>query len=183
MHKINICTWNANGIRHKVSELIEFLSRLKIDVMLISETKLSAKDRFKIRGYTCERYNRDNAVGGVMILVKNNVPFKIVKTRLSIIENCTKLVNEMHIFAAYNRPTNQYTKNDLDESVNVSSKTLVVGDLNSRHKACNCHISNKNGRNLYKYSQENKYSIIFPDRPTQIDTTQRMGVYLQLLTF
>lgn len=101
MHKLNICTWNASGIRHKVSELIEFLSRFKIDLMLINETKLSAKDRFKIRGYTCERYNRDNAAGGIMILVKNNVPYKVVKIRHSIIENvCIKLANGVHIVAA-----------------------------------------------------------------------------------
>lgn len=167
MYKLKICSWNANGIRHKTCELIEFLNRFKIDIMLINETKLSAKDNFKIRNYTCERYNRDNAAGGVMILVKNNVPYKVVKIKKSVIENvCIKLASGAYIISAYNRPSIQYTKNDLDILLNASNKILVVGDLNSRHKAWKCHINNKNGRTLYSYSQTNNCSIIFPEEPT-----------------
>lgn len=114
MRDIKICTWNANGIRHKTCELIEFLNRYKIDIMLVNETKLSTKDRFKIKNYSCERYSRDNAAGGVMILVKNNIPYKITKTKHSVIENvCIKLANNSHLIAVYNRPSIQYTKKDI----------------------------------------------------------------------
>lgn len=167
MCDIRICTWNANEIRHKTCELIEFLNRIKVDIMLINETKLSAKDSYKIRNYTSERYNRDNAAGGVMILIKNNIPYKLIKIKHSVVENvCIKLANDMHIIAAYNRPSIQYTTKDLDNLSNVSDKVLLVGDLNSKHKAWNCHVNNANGRTLYSYSQKNNCSIVFPDEPT-----------------
>lgn len=167
MHEIKICTWNANGIRQKICELIDFLNRFKIDIMLVNETKLSVKDRFRIRNYTCERYSRDNAAGGVMILVRNNIPYKVVKTMHSVIENvCIKLANGIHLISVYNRPSIQYTKKDIDTLLKISDKVMVVGDLNSRHKAWNCHINNKNGRTLYSYSQMNNCSILFPDEPT-----------------
>ncbi|KAM0734035.1 putative RNA-directed DNA polymerase from transposon X-element [Formica fusca] len=135
--------------------------------MLINETKLSAKDNYKIKNYTCERYNRDNAAGGVMILIKNNIPYKLIKIKNCVVENvCIKLANDIHIIAAYNRPSIQYTTKDLDILLNVSNKVLLVGDLNSRHKAWNCHINNANGRTLYGYSQMNNCSIMFPDEPT-----------------
>ena len=55
---------------------------------------------------------------------------------------------------------------DLDTLRNVVPKVIIIGDLNSRHKAWDCHINNHNGLTLYKYSLINCCSIMYPDEPT-----------------
>ena len=71
MYRIKIFSWNANGIKNKLGELIEFLGRLKIDNLLVNETKLTSIDSLKIKNYTCLRKDRENAAGSVAIFIKN----------------------------------------------------------------------------------------------------------------
>jgi len=39
MNNLRICSWNANGLRNRVAELINFLQRNNIDIMMIKETR------------------------------------------------------------------------------------------------------------------------------------------------
>ena len=55
---------------------------------------------------------------------------------------------------------------DLDTLRNVVPNVIIIGDLNSRHKAWDCHINNHNGLTLYNYSLINCCSIMYPDEPT-----------------
>lgn len=40
---LNILSWNAQGITHKIHELELFMQQEKIDIALIQETKLNKK--------------------------------------------------------------------------------------------------------------------------------------------
>ena len=113
---LKVCSWNANSVRYKLNNLNEFLNRAEVDLMLISETKLSNKDKITIKNYNCVSYSRRNAAGGVLILIKHNIPYKVVKIKgNTTIENvCIKLANNVHIIAAYNRPMNVIETEDLD---------------------------------------------------------------------
>ena len=42
---LKVCSWNANGVRYKLNNFNEFLNRAEVDLMLISETKFSNKDK------------------------------------------------------------------------------------------------------------------------------------------
>lgn len=39
--KLNIAQWNANALKAKTQEVIAFMSKHKIDIMAIAETKLN----------------------------------------------------------------------------------------------------------------------------------------------
>ena len=65
---LRICTWNANSVRNKLGELIHFLSREKIDIMLITEIKLKRSKSVDIT----------QQGGGVAILVSLS---KIYRTK------------------------------------------------------------------------------------------------------
>lgn len=108
MSRLRISTWNANFIRNKKCDIIDFLSRFEIDIMLINETKLSTKDAFAIRNYNVERVSRNNAAGDVAILIKNTVPYTSIKsiTNNKIEHVSIMLGNNVHLVAAYNRPAN-----------------------------------------------------------------------------
>ncbi|KAK0073148.1 hypothetical protein PV325_010198, partial [Microctonus aethiopoides] len=72
----------GNGIKNLKKELEEMLSRLRIDVCLVTETKLSTTtDKSSISNYSCFKIDRTTSKhgGGVIILVnkkynKNEIP-------------------------------------------------------------------------------------------------------------
>ena len=71
-YNLNICHWNAEGVRSKKLELSTFLKTCNIDVCCIQETHLSPKHHFSIRGFEALRRDREHgSKGGLLILVKN----------------------------------------------------------------------------------------------------------------
>lgn len=53
--KTTFVAWNANGLKNKVQDLREFLTRMNPDITLISETKLDTADKIKIPGFNLVR--------------------------------------------------------------------------------------------------------------------------------
>ena len=49
MDKISICSWNANSIKNKIVELIEFLDRFDIGILMVNGTKCTKKYELKVR--------------------------------------------------------------------------------------------------------------------------------------
>ncbi|GFW62386.1 transposable element Tcb2 transposase [Trichonephila clavipes] len=75
---LSLCSWNANGILSKLTELKIFIEQHSPDLILIQETHLRPS-HINIANYTCYRNDRptssDNnrAFGGTLILVKNAI--------------------------------------------------------------------------------------------------------------
>lgn len=107
---IKIITWNANGILHKKNELEELLYRERIDICLVTETKLNYKKNISFINYNCYREDRiaDNAGGGVLILVnkKFNNSEKLVNANMinivGSIEYIAIKLNRTTYIAVYN---------------------------------------------------------------------------------
>lgn len=74
MASLRIAIWNANGVSQRKVELTQFLYEKHIDVMLISETHLTNKYNFKIKGYLFYGTNHPDgkAYGGTGILVRSS---------------------------------------------------------------------------------------------------------------
>lgn len=168
MNSLNISSWNANGLRNRISELINYIHCNNIDIMMINETRFNSQINFKVKGYKCIRRDRSSAAGGILMLIKNNIPYKEAKHEPHIpIENISiKLASGIHLIAAYNSPNKVFSACDLDKLLNVSNRVLLIGDLNARHKAWECHLNNKRGRILLNYTLTNNLIVIFPDEPT-----------------
>jgi len=168
MNNLRICSWNANGLRNRVAELINFLQHNNIDIMMINETRYNPQIKLKIKNYNCIRKDSSSSAGGILILIKNNIPYKEIKRNLDItIEYLPiKLASNIYLIAAYNSPNKDLTTKDLDKLLNIGNKILLIGDLNARHQAWNCHVSNKRGRLLFRYALKNDCTVIFPDEPT-----------------
>ncbi|KAK2583960.1 hypothetical protein KPH14_006424 [Odynerus spinipes] len=149
-------------------ELIEFLGRNKIDIMLINETKYTSKDKIKFKGYTCYRKERENSAGGVAILVKDSIPHKILKISDNITLEAVgiTLLSRINVITAYRRPSSVLRNRDLDELINSGDKVLIIGDLNAVHLNWNCNRNNRSGNILENYVQNNNCTIMYPDEPT-----------------
>lgn len=56
---LKISLWNSNKLANKVGELINFLYRYHVDIMIITETKLAQNNKLKIRNYSIYRADRN----------------------------------------------------------------------------------------------------------------------------
>lgn len=168
MDRLKICSWNANGLRSRVGELIEYLDRTKIDILLLNETKYTSKDKIKIKNYICYRKERENSAGGVAVLVRNNIPHKLIKfdSNMSLEAIGISLLSDINLIAVYRRPNIVLTHQDIEKLMNTGNKVLIVGDLNATHLTWNCNRNNKSGRILLNYAQNNNCTILYPNEPT-----------------
>ncbi|RZC40463.1 RVT 1 and/or Exo endo phos domain containing protein [Asbolus verrucosus] len=183
-HKINIATWNANGLTNKMGHVINFINTNNIDLMLINETKLKNSDNIKCRGYTIHRKDRPGNVraGGVAIFIKNNIPAKILKSAKSKIENISvKLSDDTVITAAYNPPSNKINNDDLHQLSLAGRKVLIIGDFNARHAAWNCHRPNHNGNQIYKYTNTHHLHIHHTTEHTHIPSNNTTPTTIDLI--
>ena len=91
-NNLRILKWNANGIRPRRTELIQFLSHNEYDLIFIRESHLSFDSTFRIPGYKTLQKNRSmtrrettnstgNLGGGILILVKNGLTYTSLSTQ------------------------------------------------------------------------------------------------------
>lgn len=170
VYKLAVVTWNSNGIKNKIAHLINFLETHKVDIMLLTETKLTQADKIKIKGYTFYRQDRPNSTGGgVAILVKSCIAHTLVPLAPNPIEAiCIKTHDNIHIVSAYNRPLNLLKERDLSQLINIGRKVLIAGDLNAKHVNWNCNINNRNGNTVFNFQNTTNVIVDFSDKPTHI---------------
>lgn len=73
--QIKIVVWNANGLAQHRQEVELFLNTQEIDIMLVSETRFTERNYFKIPKYTTYVTNHPDgtAHGGTAVIVKSNI--------------------------------------------------------------------------------------------------------------
>ncbi|KAK9703823.1 hypothetical protein QE152_g29063 [Popillia japonica] len=161
---INIMHWNADGIQEKLDELATSVRRWGTRIILLNETRTSAKYKIRIRGFSTEHLWRNN-YGGVAVLMREDVPYKRLPLRDPALQSteavAVQLQDDTIIIACYNSPRRKLTElelnalfgmgrkvalvGDLNATHPAWNKVALVGDLNATHPAWNCSRSNPNG--------------------------------------
>lgn len=151
MYSLRCCTWNANGLRNHIGELRNFICHHRLDLITVNETKLTEDIKIKIKDFQIFRKDRTAHGGGVAIIVRNNIPLKLLTNhiRTSIEHIAIQLKDNTCIIAVYNQPRNQLTIDDIQSLTNIGNKVLIVGDLNARHYTWMNHVDNHNGVTLF----------------------------------
>jgi len=74
---LRIAQWNANGLQQHKEEVKLFLKQSLIDILLVSETHFTYKNRYSIPGYDlCRTCHPDGtAHGGTAIVIKNTIEY------------------------------------------------------------------------------------------------------------
>lgn len=105
--------WNFQGLQNKKTEFMQFVQQYKIHIILLNETQLSPKTKFKIPNFQIFCNDRmslmgNRATGGTAILILNNIIYHVVIIKTTSIDNTTIhiLINnkELRIAAVYKSP-------------------------------------------------------------------------------
>lgn len=175
IRNVNFMSWNADGVRTKIIELLDLAKDLQIDVLAVCETRLTPKILLSTPGYACYRLDHHpNGHGqGVAILIKANIVHKQIPApatrHLEVIGIELELSGKKHkIFSIYQSPNLPLDPSDLDAIFKVRSKILVMGDFNCKHPHWNCTDSNPRGNMLFNHMLDSDYVIHWTPTPTLI---------------
>lgn len=132
--KINILIWNCCGVRNKTAELNKRLQEFKIDIGIITETKLLEGDNLRLSGYDIIRNDREIGIGrgrGVMIIIQKDLKWepilkKDIGGKIKGFETVRiKLKGEVgnrHIIGIYKKPGKRENKSTWEKLLRNKKK-------------------------------------------------------------
>uniref|UniRef100_A0A1I8HE60 Reverse transcriptase domain-containing protein n=1 Tax=Macrostomum lignano TaxID=282301 RepID=A0A1I8HE60_9PLAT len=148
-----VLQWNADGIRNKMGELEELVQRLKVDVVMIQESKLDSVSRTpKIPGFTTVRKDRRTLRssetykgGGLLTLIRQEIPFRRLKGWSGgTVEGCRIVINlsakqRLVLTNIYRPPIRRNAGADCREHPDIDlwlkphQREIIAGDFNLHH--------------------------------------------------
>ncbi len=178
--EISVFIWNARGIRgaHK-AELEQVLESFLPDVVLIQETKLSARDKTpRFTGYQAFREDRaigqnQKAAGGLLTLVKLKIPSMRTDVAATPDAEKTELLSvkvfwkhqPITVVNVYNWPKNhQFHPRIFNQ---FGARTFIAGDFNARHPDWGISYSktlvNRAGIALHAWLATSSYKMVIDE--------------------
>ena len=177
-NNLRILQWNANGIRFRRTELIQFLSHNQYNLIFIKESLPSSDSIFGIPGYKTLQKNRymirrgttnstRNLGVGVLILVENGLTYTSLSTQsLSSLEPSSdylaiavkiKGARPIHLFDVYVPPIRSSSSDSRPKSFSPfllpsSPSTYIFGDFNCHHSSWDSHSpEDQSGKDLFDW--------------------------------
>lgn len=178
-----IATWNANAIRNRRMELIDFLREEEIDIMTLTETHLKPSQSFSLPDHSIVRLDRLAARnGGIAIAIRRTINFRTLSLPgTKLIEAAGIEVSTsrgcFRLFAVYcprqareRDGTDRILRNDLRALTRSPGDFVIAGDLNAKHRQWGNERANKNGAILMEDMQAGFYAVSFPSHPTFVNS-------------
>lgn len=170
---LKIASWNANSLYFKLEELKLFMYDQDIDIMCICETHLNKNQKCNIANY--KQYRCDRTAyrgGGTSIYVKNSYSTTFYnksndnnQEEISIMLNLSNR-RKIKITSFYNPPNNEINEDTLNRLFPTGLETIVIGDLNAKHKDWGCKTTNNTGRRLKPIIMKLNLNLLAPKDPT-----------------
>ena len=174
---------NINGIKGKLGELENFLHSNNIAIAALQETKLQPKSKDPtITGYCSIRKDRDKNGGGLMFIIRDDIPFQLsdpLDLNNNNIEqqNITISTNNndnLEIINLYYPPASSTTDPrliNLSPLLNNDNKhRLIIGDLNAHHTLWHSTITDTRGNLIADTIQDSPFIVLNEDTHTRIPT-------------
>ncbi|KAK3912276.1 putative RNA-directed DNA polymerase from transposon BS [Frankliniella fusca] len=173
--ELKIISFNANGLRSRLTLLGDLLAETKADVLLVQETLLHERSRANIRGYQHYKSPRGPDCRGLSTYVRHGLNHaQHLQPRTEQVEAQALEVRlqtgGLVVVNAYRSPaSDDLHAPDLDSLLQAGSQVLITGDLNCKHATWNDSPGNRAGTELYTLSTRRDFLIIAPDTPTRTD--------------
>lgn len=176
-NELRLLSWNSDGVRSKMHELLELAVRtLSIDIIAVCETKLNCNTPLTTPGFNCYRQDKHHSGRGqgVAILVNDTLevaPIAVPKTKnIEAVAISLKISGKDCIFvSAYQSPNLQLECKDMDILFSLGPRVVIMGDFNANHGYWNSSYVNARGNVLFRHMLEHDYVIHYPDSPTQVN--------------
>lgn len=148
---LNILQNNINSIRPAANRslLIHFLQSHKIDIAFLSEIWLKPTEDFNFPGYNFPKQTRDKGYGGVGLLIKKEINFKILKLPdiqpIEAIAIKTLNTSIPYLLISIYIPPNPINNNQIKHPIELllnfidtqNISTVLAGDFNAHHPIWN----------------------------------------------
>ena len=135
---------NINSLKNKFTEIHEILGQSLVDMLVLAETKLDSSfnnNIYSFTGFKMERKDRDRYGGGIIVYVRDDLPFRRRKDlECEHLESiCFELAlnkRKWGILAVYKPPNtkNELFSTDLSKTLDKMfvkyNNILTIGDLN-----------------------------------------------------
>lgn len=178
MYRLNIMTWNCNGLNNKQKPLIDFLSKYDIDICMLQETREKLGFDFcfcKFHDY--EVYTSPSssgkANGGTAVLIKNNIKHSSLggisgdKYQTTVI-NISTVGGSIKLTSCYISYQAKVNENFFSHLLPVEmGKYIIAGDFNAKHSDWGSITTTSRGNVMRKIIRSNNLKIISPYTPTR----------------
>jgi len=155
-----LISWNCNGLKPHLSDLLHFLdiAEPKPFIICLQESNLHTPTLPNINNYTLLNTPRiDNMGGGTAIYIKSNIPYtqSFFQSPLDPdIEYTTVTIkyydSNLSITSMYIRPQAKITIQNLTD-LKLNTKHLIMGDLNGKHSLWGSPKNDLRGNILYDF--------------------------------
>lgn len=168
-----VIQWNCRSIVPKKTDLIHIINKYSPVVIALNETWLKPNTIFRVPGYVCLRHDRSDGYGGVAILIKKAMPYKIIdfSNIISYYNNVNItgiVVNNISIVSLYIPYSSSLVLSEINNILDcLSGPVLILGDFNSHHQSWGCSISNANGVQLLEILDERNLCVLNTGEPTR----------------
>lgn len=166
--------WNCNGILNKTAELIEFVNKHQIKVIVLQETKLGEKTTSpSIPNYTIVRKDRkSDKGGGLATYVHKSLIFSKLPDNPSDghTETLGVKIGDTNINNVYIPPVTSCTtgfKPDI-QSLLLPGNSLVLGDFNAHDSLWHSRIQDNRGAELADEIGNSTFGVLNEDTPTRL---------------
>lgn len=169
-NKLSIICWNARSIINKSAELERLVINNNIDIVVLQETWLKSKHRFRLKGFNCYRADSDHPRRGLAILARESINVKILPGKETPQDNIDimaakiqlpqKIITLVNIYASHGHIDKLCWKKLLDRYGNQD--TIITGDTNAQHVLWGSEEINTRGRALAELilSNQHKYTLM-----------------------
>lgn len=192
--ELKVLLWNLRGFKNKREELSNRIR--EFDIGIPSEIKIKKGYMIKINGYNAiwqeGKMERGTARGGVAILIKKGIKYKILKglegdrsdiEKIGIrVEYKGKKV--INIVGIYRKPGNICRKGEWKQISEVKKRgeeLLIAGDFNSHNHIWNCEETDRNGQILEEEMEEMEMYVVNDDTKSRIGEGGKRDANLDLI--
>lgn len=145
-------------------------------------------DNFKIANYRIYRNDRQNHPGGgSAICIRSSIchyPIDPVNCTIENTQLVAKIVTtDLQLISAYCSPKSNITIEDLRKLFTTNKPTIMMGDLNAKHRHWGCHVTNKSGKVISSFQDTNDILLHIPSQPTHYVTQGRLEILDIAMTY
>jgi Reverse transcriptase (RNA-dependent DNA polymerase)/Endonuclease-reverse transcriptase len=171
---LSLLLLNISSLKRYLYDLFEVLNSLQVSIIVLNGTRndvhtLKQFSRY-LNNFKVFFQKGTNSFGGVLVAVHRSIPVQQVPDFQNqdnlIVLDIGSCSNKFQLATYYSPPTEKLPFNIFDDIIRRNNNSVLLGDLNAKHKSWSNSIENQKGRFLSEWLKENSFQVINKFIPT-----------------